>query len=385
MKLFRQFAVFLLTVTCLLLSGCGNAKDADMLDYINGIGIDYADNEYIVYFQMLSVSNIAKSEGSNPTENTPLWIGKGRGKTITEAVAKIYESSPKEIFWGHTTGLLLTENLLRSPEMKTYIREFDRFHETRYTSWVFATSDPIEKVFTVKPSFEQTRLLTRLHNPEDGYKQYSMIRPLMLHDFVADYYDDGRSTLLPSLKVTGDTWEKDNAKKSSFTLGGVHVFQKNKYKGFIPAEKFVGARWLENETEQSFLTVEHGGKIAAMLKLIKPKSDIRIIREDGRIRYGVTVSATAILSNKMTDISMNDLQKAAEKKVAEQIRLTFQEGLNLDADVLQLNQKLHRFHYKLWKAVHPGGGGSAALTADSLGPVDVHVSITLTGKYKYSR
>ncbi|RAV08042.1 Ger(x)C family spore germination protein [Paenibacillus contaminans] len=382
MKLRRLTAVFL-ALSLLLVSGCGSAKDADMLDYINGIGVDYQNGEYIVYLQMLSVSNIAKTEGKGPSESTPYWVAVGKGKNLTEAIGKIYNASAKSIFWGHVTALLLSESLLESNELSIFMKEFDRFHETRYTSWVFATSEAMNDIFMVKPNFEQSRLNTRLHNPEEGYHILSLVRPLMLHDFVADFQDQGRSTLLPSLKVTSDNWEKDREKKTSLEVNGVHAFQNTKYKGFIPVLKLFGTRWLEKETVQSFISVQHDGKTAATIKMTKPKSSIRIMKENGKVRFGIKVIVKGILTHKFTDISVEELRRGAEKQIAEEIRRTFEEGLRVDADLLQLNEKLHRFHHKLWKAAHPGGPESAALTADSLGPIDVVVDITQTGKYKY--
>ena len=60
--------LMLLSMLSLLLSGCWDNKEVQDINYITALGIDYKDNKYIIYVQMLDFATIAKQESSKPTE-----------------------------------------------------------------------------------------------------------------------------------------------------------------------------------------------------------------------------------------------------------------------------------------------------------------------------
>lgn len=52
----------------ILLTGCWDSKEVQSINFITAIGIDYADNQYTTYAQLIDFSSIAKQEGPTPRE-----------------------------------------------------------------------------------------------------------------------------------------------------------------------------------------------------------------------------------------------------------------------------------------------------------------------------
>ncbi|WJH36570.1 hypothetical protein N6H14_12925 [Paenibacillus sp. CC-CFT747] len=53
----------------------------------------------------------------------------------------------------------------------------NRLRAVRYTTWVYATRIPVEKLLTVKGFFNLSPLSTLLYQPEESYRQNSFIPP----------------------------------------------------------------------------------------------------------------------------------------------------------------------------------------------------------------
>ena len=109
--------------TTLLMSGCWDVTEPQRMYYVQGVGVDYKDNEYTAYLQIINFANVAKTESANP-EAAPTEIGQAKGKTIEEAIYKLYRSMDQEVFWGHMTFLLFSESAMKDERAIAVIDTF---------------------------------------------------------------------------------------------------------------------------------------------------------------------------------------------------------------------------------------------------------------------
>ncbi|MFP3380764.1 Ger(x)C family spore germination protein, partial [Bacillus sp. SIMBA_069] len=87
----------LMVMSLVLLSGCWDSKDIQDIQYISAVGIDYQNGQYVIYVQVTSFAGVAKQEGLEP-KPTPVWVAKGRGKTMNEAMNDMYKRSNQYIY-----------------------------------------------------------------------------------------------------------------------------------------------------------------------------------------------------------------------------------------------------------------------------------------------
>lgn len=80
-QLSRLLSLVVAVGVCMTITGCWSATEVQNASYAKAIGIDYKDNKFIIYVQLLDFSNIAKSEaGGKANEKAIVWVGKGKGK-----------------------------------------------------------------------------------------------------------------------------------------------------------------------------------------------------------------------------------------------------------------------------------------------------------------
>lgn len=378
-----KFAV-LFGMAVLLLTGCWNAKDIEDVDYVNAVGINYSQDkkEYEVYLQLLSFQKVAKAQGGEEdTKRIPVWIALGRGKSYAEAIGKITIESEKKLFWGHVTTLVLGEGLINKGEITSVLQSLFRFYELRYTMWVFGTKDPLDKLFEASPNFERSRLNMIIHSPKDNYNQRSYIKPIRLHDFMADYYEPAKTLLLPSIAISDKVWRKNNKPVDSLRYSGVYTFWSQKSTGFIPLEKLFGLRWMERAARRAPVIIG-GDKILANLRMEAPKHAISVRQVNDKPMFDIDLVVQGAISELNEQVELAVLTEQVQKKIEKEIRDTYAVGLKQQADLLGLSKQLYmrganRYRNYETKDTH------FILTPESLGNVIVHAQITTAGKYTY--
>lgn len=99
----KRLIIISLIIIC---TGCFNYSELNDYAIITGMSIDKSDNEYEV---SMLISNSPKSNKKNYT--TVVYSGKG--KTIYEAVKQIGLISPKELYIGHLSILIISDEVAK--------------------------------------------------------------------------------------------------------------------------------------------------------------------------------------------------------------------------------------------------------------------------------
>lgn len=362
-----------------ILTGCWDIKNIQDINYLTSLGFDKAGQQYLVYVQMIDFSTVAKSESAKPTEPIPVWVGIGKGETIIGAVNDLYRTAQLRIFYGQINSIVLGENILRS-DLKDVKEVLDRYYEFRYTPWLFGTKEPIDKLFAVTPFFNLSPLMSLLHQPQEIYKQQSLIAPLTLREFVAEIREPGNAVFIPSLSLRNLDWEVEGQKKPMMDMDGVFAFQEEKYKQWIALPKVFGLRWVEPKTERSPLLIRSEGRSQASVSLEKPDVRIHPIIVNDQITFNLDVKLSGYISEALQLMPETTLEQKAAEAVKRQIQDTYEAGLRSGIDTLRLEHALYRQNNREWKKLR--GQGGIKLTPDSV-HIRVKVKLRHSGKLKY--
>lgn len=109
----KQSKILIICFILLFQTGCWDEKEIGEVDYITTLGIDYKDENYIIYVQMLDFSNVAKQEVSKVSQPAPLYIGKSSGKNINDAVYNLYLTTQQQVNWSHVGAIIYSESVLK--------------------------------------------------------------------------------------------------------------------------------------------------------------------------------------------------------------------------------------------------------------------------------
>ncbi|MCR2804472.1 Ger(x)C family spore germination protein [Paenibacillus soyae] len=364
-----------------LLTGCWDLKDLQEVNYVRALGFDLQGKEIVVYAQMLDFTAIAKSEGGGKGQQTPAWIGIGRGATLTDAFADLYRTGQLKLFYGHVNAIVLGENLLEKRAKSKEVYELlSRYYEIRYTPWIYGTDQPIDQLLAVSSLFSFSQNVTILHQPQESYKQRSLIHPITMREFNTNLREPGRTTLLPSITINEQSMKRGDKNNSMLEVNGAYIISHEHFRGWVSADNIKGISWVQPETIRAPVNIRSEGEFEASLFLERPKIKIKPRIENGMPAYTMSVSLSGNITEMIKPLAESEIVRKAEEQIKLEIVDTFQEGLKRNADLLQLEQALYRQNVREWKKL--SSNGLAETKAGSLKEVEVSVKIARTGKTK---
>lgn len=339
----------LLSMLSLLLSGCWDNKEVQDINYITALGIDYKDNKYIIYVQMLDFATIAKQESSKPTEKAPIWVGRGTGTTLTEALIDLYTSSQQRVSWGHVTALVLTESVLQPKQLSQVFDLTNRSQEIRYTKWLYGTKDKMEDLFTVSPFFQLSPLHSLLHEPRESYVQFSFIRPIQFVNFIRLYREKAATVILPSLHISTQNWSENLKQHPILEVNGGFLIKNKELMGWLNRSDLLGTRWLASANTHAAVIVKEDGEAIGSIRLENPHSSIEVIRKPNNASYRIKLNVTGTVQTMYKKVGINEMKRLTEETLRKEMHNTFHKAALIQADPYELCLQLYRTDPKLWK------------------------------------
>ncbi|KOS61387.1 Ger(x)C family spore germination protein [Lysinibacillus agricola] len=364
--------------TSLLLSGCWDITEPQRMDYVHGIGIDYKDGQYEIYMQLINFANIAKSERLNP-QATQAEVGHSQGKTMEEAIFKLYRSIDQKVFWGHMTYLIFSEEAMKNENTIAIIDSFLRHSETRYQIWIYCTKDPIQDILLTTPILNKSLTSSKLSNPLNSKEQETFIEPVNLRNLVIGLNEPSHEIGIPYVNINKN-WETTNRPAQDIALMGVGVLSKNGFKGFIENEAAKGMQWMNNRTHRGELTFKLDGNESDYLTttMKKIKVNIKPLVKNDQVTFEVDVKLDATLNGFKTNVSAEEIRKKIIKEVKKEIRTTYEEALAKDMDIYRLSEHLYRKNVKVWRKLEKDG--KIPLTPNSISKLEIDVNNVNPGR-----
>ncbi|WP_098746817.1 Ger(x)C family spore germination protein [Paenibacillus sp. EZ-K15] len=333
----------------LLISGCWDNKEVQDINYITALGVDYKNDKYIIYVQMLDFATIAKQESSKPTEKAPIWVGRGTGTTLAEALIDLYTSNQQRVSWGHVTALVLTEAVLKPKQLSQVFDLTNRSQEIRYTKWIYGTKDNMEDLFTVSPFFQLSPLHSLLHEPRESYVQFSFIRPIQFVNFIRLYREKAATVVLPSLHISNQNWSENLKQHPILEVNGGFLIKNKELMGWLKRSDLLGTRWLASPQTHAAVIVQADDEAVGSIRLEKPQSSIEVIRKPNDASYRIKLNVIGTVQNMYKKVGIKEMKRLTEDTLRKEMHNTFHKAALIHADPYELCLQLYRTDPKLWK------------------------------------
>lgn len=369
---------FMLTCS-LLLTGCWDIKDPQDVHYVTAVAFDYEDEQYVVYAQMIDFSSVTSPESDKPTNKLPVYVGKGTGDTVASAYNDLYNASQLRTFHGHVGAIVFGEKLLKRG-IGNILDLLTRYHEFRYTAWVFGSRESLEEVLSASPFFNLSPIASLLHQPQELYKQKSIVAPKMLRELVTDIREPGRTAHLPSLGLDQSIWKESMKPTDLLVYNGIFTLHSYECNGFFPVDDLRGLRWLTPSTQRSPLTLRDGNNVYSDLSLRHPKVKIRAEIQDNKITYRLQTKLKANVIEVIQPIDEREMEELAAEQVTQEILATYQKAYEQGVDLFQLEHALYVQHNRWWQE-HIKGRKLVLPAPEELN-IEVDVNVSTSGKLK---
>lgn len=365
----RIWIIVLLLST--FLSGCWDVDEPERMLYVHGVGVDFKDGEYEVYTQIIDFSNTAKTE--QPTNNpVQSEVGYAKGKTIDEAIFKLYHSIDQKVFWGFFTFIIFSEEALKDGRANPIIDNFLRYRETRYQIWMYGTNDPIKDLLLTTPIINKSLILSKLGDPENSYEQESFIKPINFRELIIGLNEPNHEMAIPFISVNKH-WETEQNETNTISLSGVGLLSPKEFKGYLPADKIRGLQWMTKETKRGEVTVQLDSNDSVEFTVVVDKLKLKVkpIVRKNDVKFDIAIKMNVTVSEFHGDLSSNEIRREVIKEVEKEIRGTYEEALNHNTDIYRLSEYLYRKEFKAWKKLQKDG--KVELTEHSIQNIKVEI------------
>ncbi len=364
----------------ILLTGCWDYQEMENMHYMITLGIDYQDEEYIVYTKLINFSALkGLQQGGGGGQGDQVEIGIGKGKTVTKALHDLYKYTQRIIFLDHLSAVVFSERSLQHslPEAIEYL---ERSSEIRDTIWVYATDEPMESLLIVTPVLNHSVIFSLFGEPEASYQQASIVRPITKFRFRRELQEPGMTTLVPNIGLSKNRWLTEKGIHEQMGINGSHFIQGETWKALLKDNELKGIRWLQKPLESNPYLIKDEEEELATLILRKNQFDIEIGEQKEGVAFTIKVKVEGSLLELFQPLPEEQFREKAEKGIQEEITQLFRIGVEKDTDVFQLSNHLYRHDRNLWKKVTEKG--QFKLSPELLSAVDVEVVITHANKNK---
>lgn len=358
----------------MLLQGCWDEVNLDDISYISALGIDYQDGQYHIYSQMIKFGIIAKTDAVQPDPN-PVWIGQGKGETLLLALGDLTTAGQAVLSLEHLKTVIVHERAFG--QMDHILDGVNRQRASRYTSLLFGTRAPIEKIFTTDTFFDQSPLNSIMYAPGPNTSQRSFIRPYQMQLVVQTLKEPAMTTTLPALTANEDYWKRKKQPLQIQYIDGIFVFSGLQFVGYLPEEEASGLRWVNPEFKQYLIGAE-GKDGRTTVAVHSSQSKVHASFNEGRPAFELKVRLSGDVAEMNGSMKKEEIVAIIEAKVKQQIEDTYRKGLSKKMDLFQLEHNLYRYHNGEWREIVKANGWLPE--ADQL-KIEVDFQLIHTGKF----
>jgi len=374
--------VILLYLICFssVLAGCWDLDENERMYYVHGAGIDYKDGLYEVSLQIISFSNVAKSDQVNQ-DAIQSEVTTFTGKTPDEAFSKHYNALDEKVFWGHFSFIVFGQDALKDNRLNAMINDVTRYSDTRYNTWVYTTKEPLKDLLIALPLLKRSITLTKLADPLNSFEQQSYVEPINIRKLILHLNEPGYEVNIPFVEFKSGWMNQKGMEDQTIEIGGVGIISKNEFKGIIKNKDADGLKWVSKETISARVTstFENNEPFSATANDITFK--IEPIMNGNDVKFDINVTLTASLGSFTGKVNATDIKKAVSKQIKKEIEDTYKKGLEMDVDIYELSEVLYRKNLKLFKKLE--NEGKIELTEDSIRNIEVDVQKVETGRKSF--
>lgn len=361
-------------------------REAQNTNFITALGVDYIEDHYVVYAQLIDFTSIAKRESSDTQSKSgsqAIWVGKGEGKSVLAALNHIYDSSQQQTVWTHVKAVILSESVMKS-KMDEVFSSILRSREMRYTPWVYGTRDSMNDLLSSMTLLNLSAQTTVMFEPTSIYRQSSDVEPLHIQRLMNAVREPASTVLIPSITSKNRIWTNDGKQPPLSRTDGIFVVSNNTMKGYVPEPKIRGTRYVKFYRVFRYpMTVNFQDRGNVLLLIRNPRTSVAIRPEGEELQVSIDIITRANMIEKNTDetVSFQDITEAGAQKIKDEIKASFEQAQRENMDLFGLEEELYRKRNAIWKQAHESG--EPLLPRFKLKEVHVRLEINHANTYTF--
>jgi spore germination protein KC len=361
--------------------GCWSRVEIERMGFISMVGVDRSGGELLVSFQIVNPRALS-SEGAGGGGSEPsVFVLSVKARTISEAMAKINQESPRSLHFKQLYAIVLGEDLGKQGILPV-VDYFARYWEIRRSIWVVTAKGSAQEILLKgAPVQERVPGLAVRMLMERRERFASTYYPVKLGNFLNSMSLEGSDALAAAVSVRpmqeeklgeGEEGKEEQGKKSQeqgeaikteegkeIVFEGAGVFRGDKLTAYLGPHEVRGALWVLGENQGSAYAVPSPSK-GTWATLTTEKASVRVspVVDGDDITYKVDVEDRSYICYVVKEgleilnpETLKVLEREKEKAVKRDIEAAVRRSQELHSDFLQLGDKLYREHPEAWDKV----------------------------------
>ena len=311
----KVLLVFILIIP-LFLSGCARSLQLSEKLLVQGLGIDFFNDQYTITLQTISSKESSGEKSSTPKKMQTIVA---TGKTIKEASYNIIKQTGKEPLYSQALILILGKGTIEQG-LNNFIDFFVRHHEFSPDARVLISLTEAKKILNLKDSDEiipSEDILAMLEEgPNKSKKLHSNIE-----NIISDLKHDKGFVKISLIDI-----KKEN-EKETLVVERLGIFEDDKYLTDLDKEETKGALFISSKAKDMVDTIESKNFSRVSYTISKIKSKIKPeIQENMSSEISIKINANVDINESQSRISKKDF-KNLESEISNKIKENCEKSL----------------------------------------------------------
>ncbi|MCV9888749.1 Ger(x)C family spore germination protein [Metabacillus halosaccharovorans] len=346
MKIFllhKSYKIFLCILSILFISGCWDSNELQDFSIISGIGIDKGgddpENRFRTTVQIINPSIVSGGQQGGSVQSSPVTTYSETGSTLKEALRKISNEAPAELFFPHIQIMLIGEELAKEgiDELFDVVERDPKFRVLFPVLIVKGhTAEDALKVSTSLRPIPSAKIEGSLQSSKEIWGEYPSTRA----DQAIMKLGEG-SAAITGIEINGDV-EKGNQtanmqeifQSTKLEIKGLAIIREGKLEKWLEGDPARGVVWVNNEMEETVMNLDCPEKKDAIaIDIGRAESIIKAKVKKGKPVITIRLNAEGAVSE--THCSMELDKDETIKELEEQLRNEIKEEVQAAIKTLQ--------------------------------------------------
>ena len=324
------------------------------------MSIDYKDDKYVVN---VLIANSKQAQVSSKEGESQSIVYEGKGKTLSEALKEIEIISPKSLYIGHLSFIVVSEDLAKKGLKETMDFLIREPGSTKRFYLILAKEEDAKSVLQIVSPLESFPSQSISIAISFSKESQAVTSDIPYSSFVEKLLETGSEPILPSIEIKGNTKKgkseeslKETTPKAYLKLSTLALFKGDKFVHFTNEEESDGINIINDDSEEMLIECNcSGGKASIELRNIDTNYKIKFENNEPVLTIKVEAAGAIQESTCILDLDNEKIILDIEQKANEEIKRLMQKALEVsqkfETDIFGFGNLLYKYHPTYFKNI----------------------------------
>ena len=374
-------------ILLICLTGCWNYNELNDYSIVSGVAIDKDGDEYEA---SVLISNSPKSNSSESNSSqSQVVVYSGKGDSIFSALKQIGLISPKELYFGSFSVLVISEDVAKGG-VDGAIDFFVRYPNARKNFYiVLSKGDKAKdtlKIMSPLSSFPSQKITD---NVKTTTELQGIISSINFNNLLSILLSDGIEATINCIEIKGDIEKGSNKEnlessepKAYTKLGNLGIFKGDKLVDWANRDESLGINIINGQIKEMFLDLDYNDGYV-VIDSTSFSSEVSVELKDNKSVVNINLSGEARIIETKGNIDLEDskviekLQEKANKKIKKRVNQAIDLAIENKTDIFGFGKMFYQEYPKYFKSEKKDWN-------DNLDQIEINIKSDLMLKNKVS-